>query len=406
MFKTLIRRFAESRNERQRQTLEGELPETLRRESERLNSRLSKCPPRILVVKQDVNEDLYCCQPDAVIVELISSTLLRTGPVSLFSDLDADFRIVTTVDDPECQVWQERATHLKWDTLEFFSSYRDKVPGRDYGQSRWAVKPEEIDFSQYDIVISMDVCVPERITRQFANVLWCYYVREIKAPSYQSSLTAPAKGQDVVLNHHFRLQPPELPKHVIEFPYHIHRSGCFHRLFGVEEPAWSERSGIFVDHHTMVELSADQRKALSRFGEVRSTLHDGDREIIPTSEQIARRTMDADLREHLLNSRYFLITPGQRVIFGTAMVEAIAAGCLVVGSPASLNRHSFFITDATAATNSEDAIERMNMFESDFNLADRERNRQQRLLEYLCFVRPLSHLLDAWQRKISISRTR
>ena len=377
------------------------MPDLLRSASQALTTFLRGNAPRILVVKQDVNEDLYCCPPDADTPTLISSTLLRTGPVSLFTDHAADFRMVQTVDDLECQIWQERATALEWDSLEFYASYRDRVPGRDYGQKRWSVSPESIDFNKYDIVISNDVCIPKRITQQYPHVLWCYYVREIKAPSYRQSLIAPAAGQDVVLNHHFRLQPAVAATHVLEFPYHLQRPGCFHKLFAQPQPSFSDRDGVFVDHHTMIQLSAEQRNRLQTFGPVVSTIHHGEREVIPTSESLARRTMDDDLKQRLLNSRYFLITPGQRLVFGTAMVEAIAAGCLVIGSPQSLGRHAFMFTEETSASDAAEAVEKMTSLNNNHETANAERIRQQQLVEYLCYTRPMNHLIEAWQRKLA-----
>ena len=397
----LLNRWTSGRRDQRQRQLEAALPQRLRDETEQLKQSLNRQRPRIIVVKQDVNEDLYCCAPESGQAELIRSTLLRTGPVALFTEHDADFRILETTGDPECQIWQERATILKWDTLEFFSSYRDRVPGRDYGQARWAVSPESIDWNQYDIVISMDVCVPQRITSRFPNTLWCYYVREIKAPSYQSSLQAPAAGQDVVLNHYFRLQQVPLASHVLEFPYHLQRPGCFHQLFQLQDPEVGDRRGVFIDHHTMVSFDAAQRSALSEFGPVASTIHEGNREIIPTSERLARRTMDDDLCRQLLRSRFFLITPGQRRVFGTALVEGIAAGCLAIGSPESLAEHGFLFSDATSATSAEEAIVKMRQLSEDPQLYDREVQRQRQLIDYLCYVRPMNHLVQAWHRKFS-----
>ena len=151
----------------------------------------------------------------------------------------------------------------------------------------------------------------------------------------------------------------------------------------------------------MIQLSGEQRGQLQEFGPVVSTIHDGDREVIPTSESLARRTMDDDLQQRLLNSRYFLITPGQRLVFGTAMVEAIAAGCLVVGSPESLGRHAFMFTDQTSAANAEEAVAGMTALNNNSEIAEAERNRQQQLVEYLCYTRPMNHLIEAWQRKLA-----
>lgn len=368
-------------------------------QGEVLRQRVNELQPRVLVVKQDVNEDLYCCAPGAAAQEVIKSTLLRTGPVALFTELNAEFRIVETVDDPECEVWKERATLLGWDSLEFFASYRDHIPGRDYGQKRWAMAIDAIDWGSYDVVISVDVCVPRRITRLYPGTLWCYFVREVKSPSYSSSLIRPAAGQDLVLNHQFRLLPKFNRSHVLEFPYHLQNFGCFHRLFGLEMPATDSRSGVFVDHHTMVKLTSAQRHALEEFGPVASTIHEGDREIIPTYEQLARRTMDEDLRDRLFNSRYFLITPGRRRVFGTGLIEAIAAGCLAIGSSQAFEDHGYLFSLNTSASDFDEALAVMHRLENDRRMYTQELQRQRELIDFVCFVRPLNDLLDALERR-------
>jgi hypothetical protein len=348
--------------------------------------------PRIALVKQDVCEDLYCEFSTAAPRRVLESTQLRSGPVALLSPLRAQFHILETVEAPECQIWQERARDLHWDTLEFFSSYRDRIPGRDYGQLRYAVAHNSIDWSQYDIVISVDVAVPAAITRQFPSTAWAYFVREIKAPSYSKGLQSPASGQDFFLNHGFRWSPPTAADHVLEFPYHLQYSGCFHELFGVP---WNQpRSGIFVDHHTLVTMTDKQRQEMQHFGEIVGP-------ILPTELRLEggksvppRRTMDPDLRERLLTSKYFLITPGQRRVHGTALVEAIAAGCLAIGSPTALQAHGFVFSSATCASTVEEAVERMHVLETDSGLYQRELQRQRQLIDWLCYLRPTLALFE------------
>lgn len=363
---------------------------------------LSRCgTPRVAVVKQDINEDLYCCAGGSTGREVIESTLLRSGPVGLFSDWNARFLMLETADDPECTIWQERATQLHWDTLEFFRSYQHRVPGRDYGQERFAVPVDSVDWSQFDIVVSIDNSVPERITRQFSQVLWCYYVRELKTPEYTASLSRPLPGQDVVLSHQFPPDPQPSPSHVLHFPYHLHRFGCLQDTFGESVSDDVSRSGVFVDHHTMTNLSAEERDSLMQFGLVASTIHPGNREVIPTSERLARRTLDPDLRERLFNSRYFLVTQGKRSVFGTGLVEAISSGCLVIGTPERIGC-AFLLSDATSATDVADAVRKMALLQNQPELLQRELKRQRHLVDWLCFFRPLQQLLLRWNNKKSL----
>lgn len=355
--------------------------------------------PRIAVVKQDINEDLYCCWHGSSAREIVESTLLRTGPVDLFLEWDAAFLIVETAQDEECNIWQERATHLKWDTLEFFRSYRDRIPGRDYGQRRFAVPVEDVDWGQFDIVVSVDNSVPARITRKYPATLWTYYVREIKAPAYAVSQRAPLAGQDRVLNHYFRPLPPALPSHVLEFPYHLHSVGCFSRLFECPAVPDDQRRGVFVDHHTMVGLSEEARRGLQEFGPVSSPIHEGGREVVPTSERVARRTMDPDLRDALLTSRYYLVLPAQRRVFGTAAVEAIAAGCLVVGPPDALMNGFLLGGGMDGGDDGLTVVDRLRMLENDRTLRAARLRWQRACVNTLCCARPMADLLEAWAMK-------
>ena len=58
--------------------------------------------------------------------------------------------------------------------------------GRASGESTWRggsstttqstyTKAEDIDWSAYDIVVSIDVAVPTRVVEAFPGVMWCYY---------------------------------------------------------------------------------------------------------------------------------------------------------------------------------------------------------------------------------------
>ncbi len=81
------------------------------------------------------------------------------------------------------------------------------------------------------------------------------------------------------------------------------------------------------------------------------------------------------------------------------MVEAIAAGCLVIGNPESLGRHSFMLTERTSAVNADEACQLMRQLDDESKIATAERDRQQQLTEYLCYARPMNDLVAALQRK-------
>ena len=349
--------------------------------------------PRIALVKQDCNEDLYCCAPETVAFEMLQSTLLRSGPVGLFTTFETDFLILRTEPDPECNIWREKWDPLRWCPVEWFESFRDHVPGRDHGQSRFAQAADQVDWSKYDIVISIDVSVPARITRQFPGVVWAYYVREIKMPSYAASFDAPISGQDLYLTHGFMPRRTRGKRHVVDFPYHFHHAGLFHLLAGRAWPG-SERRGVFVDYHSAREATDAELARLEAFGPVYAKRVADDKADAATGERIPERSMSPEGFEALMRCKYHVKWNGRKT-FGTAKVEAIAAGCLALVE--TRNDGSAFLQGKACSFDGFDGlIARLQALEDDRALYQRNLEHQQRLLDYLCYLRPANDLIDAW----------
>jgi hypothetical protein len=352
--------------------------------------------PRIALIKQDCNEDLYCCAPTAGTLEMLQSTLLRSGPIGLFTMFDSRFLIVRTEPDPECNIWREKWDPLRWCPAEWFEAFRDHVPGRDHGQSRFACSVEEVDWSQFDIVVSVDVSVPARVTGKYPDVVWAYYVREIKAPSYKSSLEAPIAGQDLYLNHQFapgrRTQKP----HVIDFPYHFQYPGVFHEIAERPWPGQVARQGVFVDYHSARNATSQELAMLSEFGPVYACNADDDRIDPVSGERIPERSMSPEGLDALLASKYHVKWKG-RSTFGTGKVEVIAAGCLAL-MDVSGDGTLFMQSRATSFQGFDALIRRLRQLESNDALYCRECRRQQMLVAYLCRDRPANDLIAAWLR--------
>ncbi len=353
-------------------------------------------PLRVAFVKQDVHHDLYCCPPDASLTELLSSTLLRPGPVALFTRWGARFHIVAVEPDAECNIWREKWDSLKWWPIERYEALRNHIPGRPHGQASFATRVADVDWSQYDLVVSCDVCVPARITREFPSTVWAYFVHEVKAPSFAKSMLAPLPGQDLFLNQFFHMKPSarQHPPHVIEFPFHFHHVGWFHEVFGGDFE--SPRHGVFVEHHTAETLSAADLTALARFGPVRSTaLMSADRRRTFDAGEY-RRTLEPDCRDALMGSKYFFKSAGRKVL-GTAMVEAIAAGCVALGDP-DQELHGFFYSRPLRVRTLDDVLRALDRLEANPALYRREVARQRVLLDRLCFARPAEDLAKAVDR--------
>lgn len=336
--------------------------------------------PRIALVKQEVYQDLYCCPRGSTPRDIIFSSHKRTGPVGLFSKLGADFWIVKTEPDPECEIWKEKVTDCKHAPLEYYESLKtrpflDGKYGHKLVPGELAVSVNDVSWDDYDIVISMDISVPARVTRRHPRVVWCYIMGEPCMRSWQRSKREPIEGYDVFLTQWIRHFPvlPGLAAHEIECPQFLQYYGCFHDLLGLA-PQETQRSGTFLEVLTGLKLTKEQYRQLEAFGPVRRT--DG---------------MTEDIVRGLMQSKYFIRCGGQRKLQGQAMIEAVAAGCLAIGNPWEFQMKSLF-TPGTSIYSFEGLLKKLARFESDPALFEREVGRQRQLLNHLCFTRPLTDL--------------
>jgi len=335
--------------------------------------------PKIALVKQDVYQDLYCCYNSDPIDKIIFSSLKRSGPVALFTKLKTDFFIVNTESDPECMIWKEKSMDCNSKDLDFYESLKtepflDGIRGHKYGQSHFSINCDNVEWNKYDIVISLDITIPKRITKRYPDVVWSYYISEPCMSSWKRSKYKPIDGYDLFLNQGFRYFKilPSLSIHEVEFPYFFQHSGCFESLITNNDIDKCE--GIFLESHTGFDISEYRIKELETFGTVRT--------ISPKIENIIN---------DLLKSKYF-IRIGGRKLWGNPMVEAISAGCLVLGSPGEFNNKSLFTKD-TVVNSFDQLIDKLRLYEENDALYINELNKQQALVDYLCFYRPLNDLL-------------
>jgi hypothetical protein len=333
---------------------------------------------RLAFVKQDVFQDLYCAPAGTTGLELLLSSLHRSGPVGLMGGHKADFWIVKTEADPECSIWRQKFTDCQQAPLEFYLDLQTKVPRNgEYGhkepQGRWALNAADIDWSRYDAVICYDAAVPARVTSRFPQVTWCYYVGEPCMRSYKASLLAPLIGYRLFLNQRYRRIRllPRPASHVLEFPYFLQYYGCFHDLFGMAARSQA-RDGLFLEGRSKSVLSDSQLAALQKFGPVR----------YPSG------SLENVLRA-LMASKYFLLAKGKK--WGNATIEAVACGCLAVGSPEG-QHHVALFTPRTSCRSFDQTLRQMEFYESNLEAFENEVWRQRSLLNRFSFERPLRDL--------------
>jgi hypothetical protein len=342
--------------------------------------------PRIALVKQDVYSDLYCCPNGLSSRDTILSTHMRTGPVALFTKFNTEFWIVKTESDKECNIWKQQALECHLGTVSQLEAmktdvYKNGARGHKYPQGKFSVSVSDIDWSKYDIVISLNVSVPKRITQQFRKTLWCYCIGEPGMSAYMRSHKKPIDGYDVFLNQRFRVlkDEKEIKDHEIDFPYYLHYYGCFNELYNL--PLNNKRSGIMLEHHMNETLTESVRKKLEQFPPLRST-----------------ELSTFETTKNLLSSKYFLHLGGNRQ-WGNAMIEAVACGALAISDPELYKNRGLF-TDDVIVKNIDEAVDKMIYFDSNPNAYSLALEEQRHRLDYICYYKPIKQVVKKWREKI------
>jgi hypothetical protein len=339
-----------------------------------------KAPKRVLVVKQEVHNDLYYAGNTAE--EIVYSSIHRSGPVGLFTALNADFAVVKVDAAPECNVWRQKVTDCKHNPVEYYERFKGEIKRyrQGFDHSRVAVSVDEINWGLYDLVISIDIAVPTRIVQANPHMVWAYYVSEPCMSLYAASLAEPQFGYDLFFTLGFQPERPAYPSpRVLEFPYFLQYVGCFTDLDGITNPSFDKRRGVSVETHSLKLW--DETQAARVEGEV-GPVYRGFFDL---------RTKIANLRA----SKFHIRTDG-KAIWGNSLIEAMACGALVVVTP-TLLKHRLVAPDLVVR-DFDAMLVTLRALEEDTPFRDACAWQQEAMLNEICFIRPMRDLAEALER--------
>jgi len=333
----------------------------------------------VCVVKQNTTYDLFTrTGPD--LRTIVASSNWRSGPIGLWEAFDTTARIVFEDAAPECQ-----AGKRQW------SRY---VEGWELWPADGAADvAEDVDWSQYDIVISIDVAVPSRIVRRFPRVLWCYYFIEGGPWGIDRQFRgSPYYGYNVFLNHRMArtLLSPHSPswrqmknsrRAVLDFPYYMQSAHSVRYLYQGSKPA--PRSGVCLSHHSRDVLTEADRAALATFGPVRT-----------------QWSSIADIHSAEVASSYFVVHPASRPTAGVALIEAVSAGCIVLAPRDRVRGFPELLTPELDFSSMEGLLDHIRRLEDDRTFLARCQAQQERKVDEWCYsnaARNLEGMLHAFR---------
>ena len=305
---------------------------------------------KVALVKQEVYADLYVCESGLTPKETLFSSSGRVGPIGLFTLLDADFFIVKEEFTPECQIWkkvipgsEEMNRQLKHKAFNEIEGQEFRRPGSNKPNGYYAINCYSVEWSKYDVVISINCAIPTSIVQQYPNILWAYMIGEANIMSDKVYF-----GYDICLNQEISGIAYDRVG-VIDFPYTFLGANCLEEIMIEHLGRTSLKSGIYA------EVNMCQERPVIG---------------VPQLEEV-REATDHDIRFHkqlitenlqeVYDAKYFVKIGGRR-IRGNSVIEAISLGTPVLMSPVDLGCSQVLPQEAWVASN-EEAIEKIRFYD-------------------------------------------
>jgi hypothetical protein len=206
---------------------------------------------KVALVKQTAYHALYPQSGKGSWQETVLSSACHLGPFSFLADLGADYHVVRQANEPETFLWKEKQAYDPDPDASFRRKMDDirRIESSPFGRGLPSV--EDIPWHTYDLVIGIDIPVPEWIVRQCPNTLWAYYSIEAGGPLQKNSLMAPLAGYHFFLNHGFRRYRarPANRQHVLEFPLQFQSLRAWEELRRIVQPS-DKRSTVLIEKNS------------------------------------------------------------------------------------------------------------------------------------------------------------
>lgn len=344
--------------------------------------------PKIALVKQEVYQDLYVCPvTEKDPAQVLFSSQGRVGPIGLMAELDADFYIVKETYEPETQLYRKVIPHiakylylLKTETLDKIPGQEFKQPGSTHANGEYAVEASNIDWGQYDIVISINISLPTNLILQYPHTLFAYMIGEANMATRKVRF-----GYDATLNQMARGITTD-QNGVIDFPYTFVKGDTLEHIMQKAVGRTSRKQGVFM------EINSTKERPVTRVPHHFHPLEEIGQHIILHQQRIAE-----NLR-NIYDAKYF-VKMGGRQIRGNSVAEAVSLGALAI-----MNRneviHKELIIDECHVENMDEVIALIQRLETHPDEYAHLVAKQRGVLTHLFFDCPMKALKHSLETKL------
>jgi len=311
--------------------------------------------------------------------------MMRCPPIGLAEEYGADFIIVKDTDEPPCNSNKNCLDRRFTDSMKFAKEgknpglpFLDETYHKDTAIDSVAYAADVIEWSKYNIVMCVNACIPARITLQYPNIMWCYWIGENNAHLVMNKLDS----YDLVLNQDvFR---NDLPFFSIGFPYTYIGPNTIETI--VKQHF---KLIIIVKRGIFMEINNTQERPVRLVPqEFHLISTETGQPIIKHSQNILENA------KNLIESKYYIKLLGRR-IRGNGILECISAGTLILANENLVEFNDLLLPECKIQSYT-DAIVKIKFFDANPLAYNAAIQAQRDLLNEKYFRAPYDALIEKY----------
>ena len=343
---------------------------------------------RIAFVKSSIYTDLWVSDTTNDYFKLFKTSFMRCPPIGLAENYKTDFIIVKESREYPCQTivypWEVSFKNsIKYSTSNKNPGlpFLDETHHKDVTVDSISYNADDIDWNKYDIIITINACIPHRIVEKYPTKLWCYYVSE----NDDHMTNYIIGGYDLILNQD--VMKNNLPPFSIGFPY------TFLGPYTIENMNKQHLdNNITRKHGIFMEINnTTQRPVVDIPNGIMEVSKQTGHPIVRHDQNIIENT------KNLYQSKYYIKLYG-RVIRGNSVMESISAGTLTLINK-NLTMYPDLIPNICHIENPADAIQRIRYFDENPNEYNLAVKLQKESLNKHYYSGPMKNLFQKYYQK-------
>ncbi len=288
------------------------------------------------------------------------SSIYRFGPVGLLTDHKTDFCISDSYNDKKIDFEKFKINNPRVDFLKT--------------QKKNSINLNSINFNRYDLVISFNDTVPERLMNNYRKTLWAKIYEDHKNPNFKKYFFIKPKKFDFVFNQTLGFTPYSL----------------------VKKSYWIDFSYTFGNSLSLKKIKLTKKKVIDIVTEVNQKEHI--KYSVKKLKNFIFYCLDETLNHKeyiniLSKGKFFLAVDCKSPRWGNSLIEAALCGNLLIG-----NRNHFWnsqlIIDELHCVSFNGAIKIIKSLKKDKNKYNNLLKKQNMRLNYMNYQRPLEQIIN------------